>query len=378
MKSNTLRATIQTLTPLLSKTPTFRRNPTSTYVDVYMKWKRDPLFESIDTVSLSPLMKPLLSLKNTISRHPNLRIPISSVSKRTKHFETPHRLKVATFMRRYPSFFHESSHDAHPWFSLTRAASALDIEERALLRASRADIARRVYRLVRMSRDNHLPLSAIKGLQWNLGFPDELLEDPIGFSDGLLEPDRDGLRATTTDEPLRPMVSDAAFSLFPMKGVRLKRKIEEWLEEFQRVPYVSPYEDFSHIRPDSDVGEKRVVGVLHELLGLFVDHSVERRRLFGLKKALGLPQKVHRVFERHPLMFYLSFKNRTCTVILKEAYSDEGSKIERHPLIDLRRKYVELMKESSEMLKARQRRRCGGEAVMDEQSEVLEDQILSN
>ncbi|KAK8931423.1 hypothetical protein KSP39_PZI017080 [Platanthera zijinensis] len=56
-------------------------------------------------------------------------------------------------------------------------------------------------------------------------------------------------------------VDQEEFSLFPSRGLRLKKKIESWLDDFQRLPYVSPYEDFSNLDPNSDVSEKRVAGV---------------------------------------------------------------------------------------------------------------------
>ncbi|KAM0029654.1 putative plant organelle RNA recognition domain-containing protein [Helianthus debilis subsp. tardiflorus] len=34
--------------------------------------------------------------------------------------------------------------------------------------------------------------------------------------------------------------------------------------------------------PDSDLAEKRVVGLLHELLSLFVEHSAERKKILCL------------------------------------------------------------------------------------------------
>lgn len=142
------------------------------------------------------------------------------------------------------------------------------------------------------------------------------------------------------------------FPFFPQKGLRLKRKIDHWFNDFQKVPYVSAYEDYSHLDPDSDVGEKRVVGFLHELLSLFVEHSAQRKKLLCLKKYFGLPQKVHRAFERHTHLFYLSLRNNTCTTILKEPFCDKYA-IEEHPLARVREKYIKLLKQSKVILKTR-------------------------
>ena len=77
-----------------------------------------------------------------------------------------------------------------------------------------------------------------------------------------------------------------SISSFHSKGLRLGTKILAWLDEFQKLPYVSPYEKCPDLYPDSDVAEKRVVGLLHELLSLFVEHSVERKRVLCLWKYL--------------------------------------------------------------------------------------------
>ena len=109
---------------------------------------------------------------------------------------------------------------------------------------------------------------------------------------------------------------------------------------------------YLHLNPNTDIAEKRDVGFLHELLCLFVEHSAERRRILCVKKYFGLPQKVHKAFERHPFMFYLSLRNKTCTAILKEAYCDKMA-FERHPLMRIKNKYISLVKESEVILKRR-------------------------
>jgi hypothetical protein len=144
------------------------------------------------------------------------------------------------------------------------------------------------------------------------------------------------------------------------------------MERFQKLPYVSPYEDFSNIQPGTDVSQKRVAGVLHELFSLFVTCSAERRRLLCLRTHLGLPQKFDRGIERHPHIFYLLLKEKTCFVVLKEAYMAGGdTAIEEHPMLAVRSKYAGLMEESREIIK---RRRSGKPVQLDpEDQEESED-----
>nr|KYP55919.1 hypothetical protein KK1_002146 [Cajanus cajan] len=79
---------------------------------------------------------------------------------------------------------------------------------------------------------------------------------------------------------------------FPMKflwGYGAQKKVRAWLEEFQKLPYLSLYFDSSKIHPNSDLMEKRVVGVLHELLSLTLHKKTKRNYLRGLRDELNLP-----------------------------------------------------------------------------------------
>lgn len=277
-------------------------------------------------------------------------------------------LKVAKFLRQYPSIFEEFSGPQYnlPWFRLTPEAAEIDREEKRVFEDCREDLKDRLKKFILMSKQKVLPLKIVQGMQWYLGLPEDFLrflEDGsfrvVEMEDGL-----EGLAVEKSEEEeiFLSMVERNSmnrrkieFNLFPSKGVRLRRKIEDWLKDFQQLPYVSPYVDFSHLDPNSDIAEKRVVGFLHELLSLFVDHSAERKKLLCLKKYFGLPQKVHKAFERHPHMFYLSLRNKTCTAILKEAYNGKSA-IEKHPLLRVRKKYIKLMKESEMILKSRRLR----------------------
>ncbi|TKV90959.1 hypothetical protein SEVIR_9G063100v4 [Setaria viridis] len=347
------------------------------YVDVTMRWKKDASFDGVPVLSYARDIRPLASLARLLSPSPT---PVSAVSKLQRSLETPDR-RVTSFLRRFPAAFVESVGPQHnlPWFRVSDAAARLLREERDVFAARRADITGRLRRLVLMCPRRRLPLRVAQGMLWHLGIPEDYFKDPDhgiehdGFriltsADGVIcqDNDGDGRELGLIDDgkgqemPLSVLqmkfgsVADVPIPLFPSKGLRLKQKIKDWLEGFQRLPYVSPYEDFSHIIRGSDVSEKRAVGVLHELLSLFVTCSAERRRLLCLRQHLGLPQKFHLVFERHPHVFYLLLKEKTCFVVLKEAYMAGGdTAIGEHPMLELRKKYVELMEQSWEIIRCR-------------------------
>ncbi|XP_051177878.1 protein WHAT'S THIS FACTOR 9, mitochondrial [Lolium perenne] len=369
------------------------------YVDVKMRWKKDASFDGVPVLAHARDLRPLAALARLLSPSPT---PVSAVSKLRRSLETSDR-RVAAFLRRFPAAFVESvgPEHHHPWFRLSAPAARLLQEERDVFAARRADIASRLRRLLLMSPARRLPLSVAQGMLWHLGLPEDYFRRPEfdigqdGFrilttaGDGAYHKDEnDGKELGLIDDvqdqemPLSVLQTNAIrrfgsadevpIPLFPSKGLRLKHKIGDWLERFQKLPYVSPYEDFSNIQPGTDVSQKRVAGVLHELFSLFVTCSAERRRLLCLRTHLGLPQKFDRGIERHPHIFYLLLKEKTCFVVLKEAYMAGGdTAIEEHPMLAVRSKYAGLMEESREIIK---RRRSGKPVQLDpEDQEESED-----
>ncbi|KAJ0982257.1 hypothetical protein J5N97_010512 [Dioscorea zingiberensis] len=144
----------------------------------------------------------------------------------------------------------------------------------------------------------------------------------------------------------KPPNSSSAPLAFPMsfpRGYGSMKKVKAWMDDFYRLPYISPYEDSSGIDPDSDLMEKRVVGVLHELLSLTIHKKTKRNYLRGLREDLNLPHRFTRVFTRYPGIFYLSLKCKTTTVMLREGYQ-RGKLVEPHRLALVRNKFYYVMR----------------------------------
>ncbi|KAK1627338.1 hypothetical protein QYE76_001653 [Lolium multiflorum] len=92
---------------------------------------------------------------------------------------------------------------------------------------------------------------------------------------------------------------------------------------------------------------------------------------------LGLPQIFDRGIERHTHVFYFLLKEKTCFVVLKEAYMAGGdASIQEHPMLEVRSKYTGLMEESREIIKCR---RSGKAVQLDpEDREESEDSKGAN
>lgn len=220
-----------------------------------------------------------------------------------------------------------------------------------------------------MTKSRVLPLQSLYPLKWDLGLPDHFDRNFVekypdcfrivkGVNGGLclkLETWQDEYAVSELEKRHESSISGGDYRQFrrgqtalsfPMsfpRGYGAQKKVKAWMEEFQKLPYISPYEDSSSIEPSSELMEKRVVGVLHEFLSLTMYKKTKRNYLRSLREEFNLPHKFTRIFTRYPGIFYLSLKCKTTTVTLKECYK-RGRLIEPHPLVRLREKFYYVMR----------------------------------
>lgn len=332
-------------------------------VNIKMKWVKDTTLDAV--VAGERDLRATCILVSIISSDPNGCLPIYHLSRHRRLLNLPNDVKLSTFIRRYPTIFHEfhaldTGGTRVPWFRLSSEALNLHQEEVNVLLLNQMDLVRRLCKLLMLTRYMTLPLQTLDQLKWDLGLPFDyhlslIPHYPELFSLVRLPDDRVGLKLVTWIDDLA--VSDLqknaalqqnengslAFPISFTRGFGLKRKCMGWLEEWQTLPYTSPYSSPSHLDPRTDVSEKRIVGVFHELLHLTIQKKTERKNVSNLRKPLALPQKFTKVFERHPGIFYISKKCDTQTVVLREAY-DRQQLVHKHPLVEVREKFASMMK----------------------------------
>ncbi|KAL1216078.1 Protein WHAT'S THIS FACTOR 9 [Cardamine amara subsp. amara] len=327
-------------------------------VNVKLKWVKDKELDAV--VIREKHLKAVCNLVSVISSSLDSKLPIFKLLPHRGQLGLPQDLKLSAFIRRYPNIFVEhcyfdSAGTRVPSFGLTPEAIDLNCEEGNVLRVNEKDVVVRLCKLLMITRERTLSLHSIDHLRWDLGLPydyrDSLIPNhPDLFCFVKLSSDLVGLKLVNWDERLAVSQMQLRYNdhmAFPVKftrGFGLKRKSMEWLQEWQRLPYTSPYVDASHLDPRTDLSEKRNVGVFHELLHLTIGKKMERNNVSNLRKPFGLPQKFTKVFERHPGIFYISMKCDTQTVILREAY-DRRHLIEKHPLVEIREKFANMMNE---------------------------------
>lgn len=281
---------------------------------------------------------------------------------------------VLRFIRRYPTLFHEFPHprwNSLPCFRLTDTAQLLDSQEQTIYAVHENDTVERLSKVLMMMKSRTVPIQSLYPLKFDLGLPDSFEKTLIPkypdkfqfvkasngvsairlvgwcdeFAVSALQKSNECESESASDQ-YRDFKRGKTALVFPMRfprGYGGQKKVRFWMDEFQKLPYISPYADSSKIDPKSDLMEKRVVGVLHEFLSLCLHKKTKRNYLRSLREELNLPHKFTRIFTRYPGIFYLSLKCKTTTVTLREGYA-RGKLVDPHPLARHRDKFYHVMR----------------------------------
>ncbi|WCJ34094.1 Ubiquitin carboxyl-terminal hydrolase family protein [Euphorbia peplus] len=337
-------------------------------VKVRLKWVKNRSLDHI--IDRETDLKAASLLKDAIKRSPTGFLT-------AKSFADWHKLlgltvPVLRFLRRYPTLFEEFPHARYanlPCFKLTDTALLLDSQEQSIHQNYESDTVERLCRVLMMMKSKTVPLKSLHPLKWDLGLPDnfekilipkypdhfQFVKAPNGIGCLKLVQWRDEIAVSALQksneskemgneyQKFKRGQTTLAFPMSFPRGYGGQKKVRAWMEEFQKLPYISPYEDPRGIDPDSELMEKRVVGVLHELLSLTIHKKTKRNYLRSVREELCLPHKFTRLFTRYPGIFYLSLKCKTTTVALREGYQ-RGKLVNPHPIAHLRDKFHHVMR----------------------------------
>ncbi|OMO81844.1 hypothetical protein COLO4_23406 [Corchorus olitorius] len=306
-------------------------------------------------------LRPLLDVKNLIKSEPSKSLPITIISQQRDSLKIPCR--PIEFIRKYPSVFQEflpGGIGIHPHIKLTPEVLDIDAEEHLVYQSDsyKRLVADRLLKLLMISKMNKIPIRILDLLKWDLGLPQNYLKTLVpdfpdyfrlvgGEDSGELELVcwSDKLAVSVLEMKAMEGTESRSSIAFPVKfskGFEMDKKLKKWWDDWQKLPYVSPYENALHLLPKSDESDKWAAAVLHEILNLFVAKKAARDDVLCLGEYLGIRSRFKRVVLHHPHIFYISSKNTTYTVVLKEAYK-RGLLTESNPLMVIRNRYIHLM-----------------------------------
>ncbi|KAI4319648.1 hypothetical protein MLD38_033225 [Melastoma candidum] len=278
-------------------------------------------------------------------------------------------IEVTRFVRKYPHVFWVFPHPKRRNLCCRVRARMHDLieEERVAIRESELDGVMRVRKLLMMSVTGRLRVHALRLIRRDLGLPEDFRDSVlVKYGDYFRLVDLEVVELVPRDDEefgtakveewreweyrekwLSENETRFAFPIGFPTGYRIVAGFKEKLRNWQMLPYVKPYEkveegERSHSRGAVARFEKRVVGILHELLSLTVEKRIAVERLAHFRRDLAFPINIQELLLKHPGIFYVSTKRGVLTVFLREAY-DKGRLLNPGPVYTVRSKMLELI-----------------------------------
>ncbi|KAJ8759816.1 hypothetical protein K2173_009917 [Erythroxylum novogranatense] len=274
---------------------------------------------------------------------------------------------MGQFLHKYPHVFDVFTHlvKRNLCCRITKKMKDLISEEKSVIKDCEFESVGRLKKLLMMSKDGTLHVHALRLVRTELGLPEDFRDSILDkYKEDFRLIDLEKLELVSRDENLGVAEVEAwreteyrekwlsefetkyAFPISFPTGFVIKAGFREELKNWQRLPYMKPYENNGIVRVRSCGGveryEKRAVGLIHELLSLTVEKMIEVERLTHFRKEFGMEVNLRELLLKHPGIFYISTKGSTQTVFLREAYS-KGCLNKPNPVYIVRRKMLDLV-----------------------------------
>ncbi|PQP95536.1 protein ROOT PRIMORDIUM DEFECTIVE 1 [Prunus yedoensis var. nudiflora] len=274
---------------------------------------------------------------------------------------------IGAFVHKYPHVFEVFTHPVRRNLCcrISKKMMGLIEEEADAMKQLELEVVHRVKKLLMMSVSGTLHLHALRLVRRELGLPVDFRESILGkYSKDFKLVDLEVVELISRDENLdaaeiekwrekefrekwlSEFETKYAFPINFPTGFEIQAGFRDKLKNWQRLPYVKPYDRKESVRIRTCGGieryEKRVVGILHEFLSLTVEKMVEVERLAHFRRDFAMEGNVRELILKHPGIFYISTRRNSLTVFLREAYS-KGCLIQSNTIYDVRRKMLDLV-----------------------------------
>uniref|UniRef100_A0A1D1XCG1 Serine/threonine-protein kinase Nek9 n=1 Tax=Anthurium amnicola TaxID=1678845 RepID=A0A1D1XCG1_9ARAE len=372
--------------------PHHPQNPNSS-CPVPLQWRR-----SLWSMQKDPALEAALSrnrrwvvnnqIKNLLLRCPGGAATVRSLQRRFKTLDL--RGRALNWLRKYPCCFEtfpDPAGTGEVHYRLSKRMAALVEEEEAAREAAEPAMARRLAKVLMLSRGRRLNVVKLNELKRGFGLPDDyLLRVVPRYPEVFRIVNPSGRRNSMEIELVR---WDADLAVSAVEAAAAERRAAprfvcslppSWaksrarFDEFNEgTPYVSPYSE------EQMGSEKRAVGMVHELLSLTLWKKLSIVKLGHFRREFALPEKVNLLLLRHPCIFYVSNRYKIYTVVLREGYNGSDL-VNMDPLVAVKEKLGELMQEGlheynrrRHLVNLEKRRKKGEVAVRVERGRVEEE-----
>ncbi|KAK8548959.1 hypothetical protein V6N13_054278 [Hibiscus sabdariffa] len=315
--------------------------------------KKDPDLES----ALSRNRRWIVNnqIKNIILRCPNQAAPLKHLQKKFKSLDL--QGKALNWLKKYPCCFEVYLENDEYHCRLTKQMMHLVEEEESVKDMQEPIFVQKLAKLLMMSMYQRLNVTKLNELKHNFGFPDDYIIRILPKHPEMFRLVNNGWRKSSMEVELLAWKPDLAVSAIeasawkqgmePCFSCSLPStwiKSRQRFEEFNAIPYVSPYLNPRGLEEGTKEMEKRIVGIVHELLSLTLWKKLSIVKLGHFKKEFALPEKLNVLLLKHPGVFYVSNKYQIYTVLLREAY-DGSELVDKDPLVIVKNKFGKLMQE---------------------------------
>lgn len=330
-------------------------------------WRKDPkLDQAIDNDKKWRLCARVVK---EVLNEPGQVIPLRYLEKRRERLRL--NFKITTFLNKNPGLFDKYLDRIKPKSELVpflRMSERLRIfleEEKRINLQNEPLIVAKLCKLLMMSKDRVVSAHKLFHVKREFGFPNDFLVNLVPKYPqyfrlvGSPEEEKSFLELISWDPKFaKSVIEQRAEDESSLTGVRvrpsfnvklppgffLKKEMREWLRDWTELPFISPYEDASHLDQASREMEKRTVGIFHELLSLSLFKRIPIPILGKFSEEFRFSNAFSSAFTRHSGIFYLSLKGGIKTAVLREAYKDDEL-IDRDPLLEITDKFIQLLGE---------------------------------
>ncbi|KAL1535976.1 pseudoprotein wtf element Wtf1 [Salvia divinorum] len=294
-------------------------------------------------------LKLVLKIRKILMSQPDRIMALRELGRFRKALGLEKKRRFIALLKKFPAVFEIVEEGVYSLrFKLTPEAEKLYLEEMKIRNEMEDLLVIKLRKLLMMSIDKRILLEKIAHLKTDLGLPLEFRDticqrypqyfkvvatgrgpalelthwDPeLAVSAAEIAEDENRLREVEERDLIIDRVPRFNRVKLP-KGLHLSKGEMRRISLFRDMPYISPYSDFSNLRPGSPEKEKHACGVVHEILSLTLEKRTLVDHLTHFREEFRFSQQLRGMLIRHPDMFYISLKGDRDSVFLREAYRD--------------------------------------------------------
>lgn len=318
-----------------------------TPIQAIVKRRKELPFDNV--IQRDKKLKLVMKIRKILLSQPDRVMQLRDLGRFRRALGLQKRRRFIALLRKFPGVFEIEEEGVYSLrFKLTPEAERLYLEEMKVRNEMEDLLVVKLRKLLMMSLDKRILIEKIAHLKNDLGLPLEFRDTicqryPQYFR--VVRTDRGpSLELTHWDPELavsfheleeedklakeaekRDLIIDRPpkFNRVRLpKGLQLTKGEMRRISQFRDMPYISPYSDFSSLRPGSAEKEKHACAVVHEILSMTVEKRTLVDHLTHFREEFRFSQQLRGMLIRHPDMFYVSLKGDRDSVFLRDAYRD--------------------------------------------------------